>query len=175
MYAKKNFCKSKISNNFGGFFVFFGAFSVQPGDLSEILRASAQQSASTTERFSFVTPAETRKNFASFGITKLLLRPHMDPEEAREVLGATCSLTEDKVKVWYVKMPDLKQAAIEMPDIVSPDLHWLADEEADLNDYLKDPTNPVVCLPAQDNPLYWLIREQCAESRYGEPGSTRNF
>ena len=62
-----------------------------------------------------------------------------------------------------------------MPDIVSPDLHWLADEEADLNDYLKDPTNPVVCLPPQNEPLYWLIREQCAESRYGEPGSTRNF
>ena len=115
------------------------------------------------------------KNFASFGITKLLLRPHMDPEEAREVLGATCSLTEDKVRVWYVKMPDLKQGTVEMPDIISPDLHWLADEEADLNDYLIDPTNPVVCLPAQDNPLYWLIREQCAESRYGEPGSTRNF
>ena len=116
-----------------------------------------------------------QKNFASFGITKLLLRPHMDPEEAREVLGAICSLTEDKVRVWYVKMPDLKQATVELPDIISPDLHWLADEEADLNDYLKDPTNPVVCLPAKDTPLYWLIREQCTESRYGEPGSTRNF
>ena len=63
----------------------------------------------------------------------------MDPEEAREILGATCSLTEDKVRVWYVKMPDLKQATEEMPDIVSPELHWLADEEADLNDYLQDP------------------------------------
>ena len=35
MYAKKNLCKSKIIKNFGGFFVFFGSFSVQPGDLSE--------------------------------------------------------------------------------------------------------------------------------------------
>ena len=29
-------------------------------------------------------------------------------------------------------MPDLRQATEEMPDIVSPDLHWLADKEADL-------------------------------------------
>ena len=36
MYAKKNFCKSKIISNFGVFFVFFGSFSVQPGDLSDI-------------------------------------------------------------------------------------------------------------------------------------------
>ena len=52
---------------------------------------------------------------------------------------------------------------------------WLADEEADLSDYLQDPTHPLVCLPSQDDPRYWLIREQCTESRYGEPGSTRNF
>ena len=24
-------------------------------------------------------------------------------------------MTEDKVRVWYVKMPDLKQATVEMP------------------------------------------------------------
>ena len=88
-----------------------------------------------------------QKTFASFGITKSLLRRTMEPEEAREILGAACLLTEDKVRVWYVKMPDLRQATEEMPDIVSPDLHWLADEEADLNDYLKDPTHPVVCVP----------------------------
>ena len=116
-----------------------------------------------------------QKNFASFGITKLLLRRTMEPEEAREILGATCMLTEDKVRVWYVKMPDLQQATEEMPDIVSPELHWLADEEADLNDYLKDPTHPVVCVPGMDDQFYWAIKDQCAESRYGEPGSTRNF
>ena len=62
-----------------------------------------------------------------------------------------------------------------MPDIVSPELHWLADEEADLNDYLKDPTHPVVCVPGMDDRLYWAVKDQCAESRYREPGSTRNF
>ena len=81
-------------------------------------------------------------NFASFSITKLLLRYQMDPDEARDILGAACSLTEDKIRIWHVKMPDLRQATVEMPDIVSPDLHWLADEEADLNDYLQDPTHP---------------------------------
>ena len=116
-----------------------------------------------------------QKNFASFGITKLLLRYQIDPEEARDILGAACSLTEDKVRVWHVKMPDLKQATVEMPDIVSPDLHWLADKEADLNDYLQDPTHPVVCVPGPDHRLYWDLKAQCAESRYGEPGSTRNF
>ena len=35
-------------------------------------------------------------NFESFSITKLSLRPQMDPEEAREILGAMCSVTEDK-------------------------------------------------------------------------------
>ena len=114
-------------------------------------------------------------NFASFSITKLLLRHQMDPDEARDILGATCSMTEDKTRVWHVKMPDFRQATVEMPDLVTPDLHWLADEEADVNDYLKDPTHPVLCVPGPDNRLYWDIKQQCRESMYGEPGSTRNY
>ena len=35
-------------------------------------------------------------NFASFLITKLSLSPQMDFDEAREILGAMCSVTEDK-------------------------------------------------------------------------------
>ena len=68
-------------------------------------------------------------------------------------LGATCSLTEDKIRVWHVRMPDLTQTEEQMPDIVVPELHWLEDEEADLNDYLKDPTNPVLCVPGPDDRL----------------------
>ena len=49
-------------------------------------------------------------NFASFSITKLSLRHQMDPDEAREILGAMCSMTEDKTRVWHVKMPDFRQA-----------------------------------------------------------------
>ena len=104
-----------------------------------------------------------QNNFASFSVRKLLLRPQMDPDEARDIIGATCSMTEDKVRVWHVRMPDFQQATHEMPDIVVPDLHWLDDEEADLNDYLKDPTHPVVCLPGKDHRLYWGIRVQCHE------------
>ena len=63
-------------------------------------------------------------------------------------------------------MPDLQQAAEEMPDIVVPELHWLEDKEADLNDYLKDPTHPVLCVPGP---------EQSVVLEHGEPGSTRNF
>ena len=62
-----------------------------------------------------------------------------------------------------------------MPDLVVPELHWLEDEEADLNDYLKDPTHPVLCVPGPDDRRYWDIKIQCRESMYGEPGSTRNF
>ena len=97
-------------------------------------------------------------NFASFSITKLSLRPQMDPDEAREILGAMCSV---KTRVWHVKMPDFSQATLRMPDLVSPELHWLDDEEADLNDYLADPTNPVLCVPGPDNQLYWQIKIQC--------------
>ena len=37
-----------------------------------------------------------QENFASFSVTKLLLRDQMNPEEARNILGASCSVTEDK-------------------------------------------------------------------------------
>ena len=114
-------------------------------------------------------------NFASFSITKLSLNPRMDFDEAREILGAMCSLTEDKTRVWHVKMPDFSQAAVRTPDLASPTLHWLNDEEADLNDYLKDPTDPALCVPGQYTPSYWQIKFQSRESMYGEPGSTRNY
>ena len=108
---------------------------------------------STTERFSFVAEAEqgeTTYAYCAWCATALPTRHELEE---------------------HFKMPDLRQATEEMPDIVSPDLHWLAD----LNDYLQDPTHPVLCVPGLDNRLYWAIKEQCAESRDGEPGSTRNF
>ena len=58
-------------------------------------------------------------------IAKLLLSPQLESDDAREILGAMCSMTEDKTRVWHVKMPDLRQAALRMPDLVSPVLHWL--------------------------------------------------
>ena len=114
-------------------------------------------------------------NFASFSVSKILLNPHLESEEAREILGAACSVMEDKTKVWYVKMPDFRQATERTPDMITPALHWLDEGEADLNDYLKDPTNPVLCVPGPDDHAYWQIKFQSRESMYGEPGSTRNY
>ena len=92
-----------------------------------------------------------QRNFASFGVEdrRLFLRPQMHPDDARDILGATCSVLEDKTRIWHMKMPALFQVDGNLPDISTPALHWLSDEEADLNDYLHDPTNPVLCLPSQ--------------------------
>ena len=82
---------------------------------------------------------------------------------------------DDKTKVWHVRMPGLCQASLNVPDIVSPVLHWLDDEETDLNDDLADPTNPVLCVPSQYNDQFWRIKLSYRESMCGEPGSTLNF
>ena len=78
-------------------------------------------------------------NFESFSTGKLLLRPNMGYDEAKDIIGAACSVLEDQTKIWYVKMPGLFQAKLKVPDLVSPALHWLDDKETDLNDYLADP------------------------------------
>ena len=33
----------------------------------------------------------------------------MQYDEAKDILGATCTVQEDKAKVWYVKMPAFAQ------------------------------------------------------------------
>ena len=99
----------------------------------------------------------------------------MRHEEAKEILGATCTVMEDKTKVWHVKMPELEQKDVEMSIMKSPALHWLDEDDTDLHDYLDDPTDPVKCVPGPDNELYWDIKRSYRESMYGEPGSTLNF
>ena len=99
----------------------------------------------------------------------------MHPDDAKDIIGATCSVLEDKTRIWHVKMPAFFQADLRLPDIISPVLHWLGDAEADLNDYLKDPTNPVLCLPTQDDSQYWRLKLTYEECAHGEPGSTLNF
>ena len=64
-------------------------------------------------------------NFESFSTGKLLLRPNMGYDEAKDIIGAACSVFEDQNKIWYVKMPGLFQATLKVPDLVSPVLHWL--------------------------------------------------
>ena len=72
-------------------------------------------------------------------------------------------------------LPGLFQATLKVPDLLSQVLHWLDDEEADLNDYLADPTEPVLCVPSQYHDQFWRMKSQYRESMYGEPGSTMNY
>ena len=46
--------------------------------------------------------------------------------------------------MWYVKMPGFVQLGD--TSLVSPELHLLGEDESDLNEYMLDPTEPVVCL-----------------------------
>ena len=57
----------------------------------------------------------------------------------------------------------------------SPALRMLNEDESDLNEYLDDPTDPVLCVPEQDHDEYWTILRGAYESRFGGPGSTVNF
>ena len=46
---------------------------------------------------------------------------------------------------------------------------------SDLNDYLDDPTDPVICVPEQDHDHYWRLLKSRPESSLGGPRSTLNF
>ena len=85
-------------------------------------------------------------------INQSILREGMKYDVAKEILGASCAVQDDKSKVWYVKMPDF----IELGDtsLLSPELHMLNEDESDLNEYLDDPTDPVVCVPEQDDETF---------------------
>ena len=106
-----------------------------------------------------------QRNFASFGVEgrRLFLNPLMHSDDARDILGATCSVLEDKTRVWHMKMPALFQVDRDLPDISTPVLHWLDDEEAD---YLQDPTNPVLCLPSQYEWQYWQLKAMYPECEH---------
>ena len=89
----------------------------------------------------------------------------MKYDETKEILGASCAVQEDKAKVWYVKMPDFIQLGD--TSLVSPELHILDEDESDLNEYMLDPTDPVECLPDQDDPEYWSLMRSAHECKFG--------
>ena len=111
-------------------------------------------------------------NFGSYSTNRVFLRDKMRYDEAKEILGS-CAVQEDKAKVWYVKMPEFFQLGD--TSLVSPELHILDEDESDLNEYMLDPTDPVVCVPDQDDPEYWSLLRSAHESKFGGPGSTMNF
>ena len=47
-----------------------------------------------------------QQNFGSFSTQHVFLRKGLRHEQVKDILGATCSVLEDKTKVWYVKMPE---------------------------------------------------------------------
>ena len=59
--------------------------------------------------------------------------------------------------------------------LLSPELQLLDEDESDLNEYLDDPTDPVMCVPGQDHDDYWTILRGEYECRFGGPGSIVNF
>ena len=72
-------------------------------------------------------------------------------------------------------MPQFIELEIGTPTLTSPALHMLNEDESDLNEYLGDPTDPVLCVPEQDHDEYWNILRGAFECRFGGPGSTVNF
>ena len=75
--------------------------------------------------------------------------------ETSLVLHARC--LEDKTKIWHVKMPEFIELEMEVPSLKTPLLRMLEEDESDLNEYLDDPTDPVLCVPEQDHEYYWDI------------------
>ena len=116
-----------------------------------------------------------QQNFGSFSSQHVFLRESMKHEHAKEILGAICTVQEDKAKVWHVKMPEFIEIDGRPQSIQTPAIHTLEDDEINLSDYLDDPTNPVLCVPEQYHDPYWRLLNKSAESVLGGPGSTMNF
>ena len=87
-----------------------------------------------------------QENVGSFSKDRVFLREGLKHEDARDILGATCAVLEDKTKIWYVKMPEFIELEMDLPSLKAPLLHMLEEDESDLNEYLDDPTDPVLCV-----------------------------
>ena len=81
-----------------------------------------------------------QQNFSGFSSQHVFLRESMRHEHAKEILGAICTVQEDKTKVWHVKMPEFIEVDGIFPTIQTPSLYMLEDDELNLSDYLEDPT-----------------------------------
>ena len=105
-----------------------------------------------------------QQNSSGFSSKHVLLRESMRHEDAKEILGAICTVQEDRTKVWHVKMPEFIEIDGDIPAIQTPSLHMLEDDELNLSDCLEDPTDPVLCVPAQNHdPLYQIVKQKRRE------------
>ena len=85
-----------------------------------------------------------QRNFSGFSSQHVFLRESLRHEQAKDIVGAICTVLEDKTKVWYVKMPEFVEIDGDQPSIQTPSLHTLEDDEINLSDYLDDPTDPIL-------------------------------
>ena len=92
-----------------------------------------------------------QQNFGCFSTQHVFLREDLRHEHAKDILGATCTVLEDKTKVWYVKMSEFVELERDQPSLKTPLLHMLEDGAINLSDYLDDPTDLVLCVPEQDH------------------------
>ena len=60
------------------------------------------------------------QNFGSFSKHHVFLREGVRHEHAQDILGATCTVLEDKTKVWYVKMPEFVELERGQPSLKTP-------------------------------------------------------
>ena len=61
-----------------------------------------------------------QENFGSFSSRRIFLREGLRHEDAKDILGATCSVLEDKTKVWHVKMPEFVELERDQPSLKTP-------------------------------------------------------
>ena len=69
-----------------------------------------------------------QENFGSFSTHRVFFREGLKHEDAKDILGATCSVLEDKTKVWHVKMPEFVELEMDQPSLKTPMLHMLEDD-----------------------------------------------
>ena len=55
------------------------------------------------------------------------------------------------------------------------ELFHLLDNGQGPHEHMLEPTDPVRCLPHQDDPFFWYRRRGAVECQHGGPGSTMNF
>ena len=70
-----------------------------------------------------------QQNFSGFSSQHVFLRENMRHEEAKDILGAICTVLEDKTKVWCVKMPEFIELDGDRPSIQTPSLRMLEDDD----------------------------------------------
>ena len=115
-----------------------------------------------------------QSNFGTDSTQYAELKKGTTYETAKWIVGAYCVTRQGQEREWLVKIPDLK-AVKDSSVIYSPSLTCVDEGQQKSQDYMLDPTNPVLCLSDVVNSQYWYYRQNELECQHGGPGSTVNF